>query len=947
MGRLGTSQLGTAQLGGGGTLPVDKEVWRIIYDGDQLESDLYDVEVVDTANPFGNYAIAYIDDFTGSKFDIYSRGTQVEFQVSTDGGINYSTRFIGFVVESRELDQQGADALEVECFSFDQFLRKDTVSNDQSGKTISTALQDIINTDTPVDFVASNVTVEDDLTLETSYRGDKVENVLQELRGKSANERFGVNNDLEFFFQPQETNTAPRDIDNTQWFDYDIPEEGKRAVNEVTVYFDSGNESVTVDDGSDKLALQDSIGTNDPISFATEVSRPDVTTVDAARDIGKNILNNRATTLTGTVTTFGLESAEPGEVLGVTITERGIDTDFQIAELKYRWGRGTTTLTIVEKRGDQADLLVNLSDTLKRVELANVNRDAISNVVTNTNVAATIATSGDVDGTQYDQARFTVDGLNKLRQGWGGDGNISVAEIAVGNDGTNPTRSDTSLGNELERVSVSETLPDSKSVEYTGDVTTTDIREVGLFATDGSLLARATIDPTSLSSPVTVTLNLTVANDTTVDQGVVTDDGQTAVRDVIADNSPDLPIEYQYGDGDASLSESDDTLDQFLTKQTFEDISVQTRSPDGYDSIVDNASFDSTDPFDVGTGSTDKLKLAQTNFVFEAENNDTGSTDDVSLSSGSGYSDNGIARFNSLNFVGQEFGFLFTPQYEIPAGNVEVQFRLEYRSNDFEIYIDNTATGDSNLLGEITTDGPDNTQWLNATADGGSGYTGDNLQPGTQYEVRFEATNDEGGLRHLFDVVSVYDNRFTYDFDNTTDSNDYLSGPELYPVVTQYIEFDNVETRRDITGGRLFTDWNDTSGDQAIGISNDGGANWLTNNNNNVIDKDFASPSRQIKARLRLARFGSRTTATPTEGFKGQEVDDFALDADLDSITAVNVGVANVEIIIPINTINGETIREAGQFGTNNLLTRVRVADIDVEVDQRVYSAEQIAFRNA
>jgi len=49
-----------------------------------------------------------------------------------------TTRFSGFSVEARENDRDGADVLQVEAYSFDQLLRRNTVSNDQSGKTLQT-----------------------------------------------------------------------------------------------------------------------------------------------------------------------------------------------------------------------------------------------------------------------------------------------------------------------------------------------------------------------------------------------------------------------------------------------------------------------------------------------------------------------------------------------------------------------------------------------------------------------------------------------------------------------------------------------------------------------------------------------------------------------------------------------------------------------------------------
>ncbi|AFH22763.1 hypothetical protein OSG_eHP34_00150 [environmental Halophage eHP-34] len=97
-----------------------------------VEDAVYDVDPLsDTANPFGDFCVIKIDDRGGEKFDKYSRGTALEVTINDDG--QTFDRFDGYVVEARETEQSGADALEVEAYTFDQFLRRNTVSNDQTG----------------------------------------------------------------------------------------------------------------------------------------------------------------------------------------------------------------------------------------------------------------------------------------------------------------------------------------------------------------------------------------------------------------------------------------------------------------------------------------------------------------------------------------------------------------------------------------------------------------------------------------------------------------------------------------------------------------------------------------------------------------------------------------------------------------------------------------------
>jgi len=156
-----------------------------------LEQDLINIQYVDSANPFGDYIIAQIEDNLGQKFDEYPFGKSIQVFVEDDDG-NQFAKFEGFVVERREGDQQGQDVLEVEAYSFDQFLRQNDVSNDQSGKLISDAIKDIIQTDTPVSFNQNKIDVFDDFVISRSLQDERVETALRFLSFESANEAFGL-----------------------------------------------------------------------------------------------------------------------------------------------------------------------------------------------------------------------------------------------------------------------------------------------------------------------------------------------------------------------------------------------------------------------------------------------------------------------------------------------------------------------------------------------------------------------------------------------------------------------------------------------------------------------------------------------------------------------------------------------------------------------------------
>lgn len=952
------TEYGTSEYASTGE--VNPEAWRVIRDGVDGEPNLFDLSVVDTANPFGSYAVAYIDDPEGTRFDVYSRGTRVEFRYRDDSG-NYQTRFVGFVVERRTTEEQGTDTLEVECYTFDQFLRRGTVSVDTSGKTISTVLEQIINRDTPADYVAGNIEVGEDVELTRNYRGENVENALRSLANKSVNEEFGVNDSIEFYWRPSESSNAPKDLGDPDIFAYDIPERGKRAINEVTVFYDGGEKSVTVDNGEDKAQLQSNIGSSDPVTFSEEIHRDSITNLSDAQDAGERYLENREPLLTGTVTTFGLYAARPGDVINIQYTQRGLDTEFRIAELEYLWGRAETRLTIVEKRGQQDDLLVNLSDSVKRLGERGTNRDGESNRVTSTDVGVLVDSALDVDGVGESSSRVVNTGRNKLQDAWAGDGPVQVTELAVGDDASAPKRSQDSLGNELERVSVTESLPDAYTAEYSADFSTENIREVGLFDFGGDMIARATIPDSSLSSPVTVAYTFTTDNDP--DRGgVVTNAGQTAVRDSLADNNPSTPVDYAYGDDGTTPTESDTALGNELVRVPIDELLVQSADSEstwnGITSIADDvpASVDAS-------GSLDVEQIAWTT---EGENYTSGqefrTTDPNNLSDFSGgdgvYLSRGPGATGGPDFAEWEF----TPQHDIPGSRVEFEVRTttaQFNSPAFEWTLVEPG-GTSHLIDEITTyDSYSESLGWHDIGDGvysASDPTLPDLTGGETYTLRVEVTDSNGTADNVYYYVDVvapfdedYEGQLTFD-DTNGGSSGYLDGPELYPS-GELVSFSSTSTTRAFDSARVSQTWNDTSNNQFIELSNDGGSTWQTLNNTDSGSVTFSSAETTLQARVNLSRYGSRTTATPQTGYQGQSVSTHDLYADIIAISPEDNGLASVNAIVNVQDENlvGEVVREAGEFAeSGELLARSVFPEVDLlsTGPTRLLSSEDFRWTN-
>ncbi|AFH21457.1 hypothetical protein OSG_eHP1_00135 [environmental Halophage eHP-1] len=953
-----------------------------------VEDAVYDVDPLsDTANPFGDFCVVKIDDRGGNKFDKYSRGTSLEVSIdagdvadlsiatgetittsagTTDtyrtvsnagtyrnqgtvtsqaGGID---RFDGYVVETRETEQSGADVLEVEAYTFDQFLRRNTVSTDQTGNTIAEALESIVKNDTPVSYVASNIEVVNDQELTRSYRGEPVEVVLRDLAFKSGNEAFGVNDSREFFFRPRETKHIDRGIDNTQWFRYDIPELGKDAINEVEVFFNDGNESVIIDAPTDKLELQDGLSLPEPGTQREELNRPLVTDIQDAEDIGRQYLQFRNATLSGTVTTFGLYDAEPGDTINITIESRGIDTEFRIAAVEYRWGRDETILTVVERRGDQDKILSRISESVKRQEMETADRDAPSNRITTTEANAIIDVSVDADGNTPDDTRFVNPGRNAVRDAWSDDGTPDISTIAIGTNGSGLSRSNTELNNQVTTVSATESLPTNTSAEYSASITQTGVEEIGLTTSGGTLIARAVFDaPVDLGGTVSVTLD--VSNDSDVQRGVLTNDGQTAVRDVLADNSPNLPTDYAYGSEGSAVSVSDTSLGNKLKQVSLSEILVQDADTDSEWSSI--TTIDSTKPIEVNNS---KLNLLQSSFVIEAEaadlNNGSTGIQRSDFSSDPNTTNDG----QQINDYGEAPQYDINIPYEIPASEFSCYIRgVETVANDTTALI---VTDDNNNQLSGQTLAFDNTvKWIKLSLDGGDGPPSYLNQNSFQLKPNPALNGIDTWGELQLDVVAFVDERYTTktasDFDNTdlsTVSRDYLNNPELYPnIATQTLS--KSTTRRNISEGSFDGTWNDTTNNQFVEISPDGSKYTRFDNTSNG-SYSFSNPTQKIDVNLGLSRFPVSTNpqnATPRFGYNGQSVDLWELFVNPNTPSPDDIGVTNARAIVPTNTsgITGNTVREAGLKSGSTLLTHHQLAEFVLETDQRLASSETNRFK--
>jgi hypothetical protein len=205
-------------------------------------------------------------------------------------------------------------------------------------------------------------------------------------------------------------------------------------------------------------------------------------------------------------------------------------------------------------------------------------------------------------------------------------------------------------------------------------------------------------------------------------------------------------------------------------------------------------------------------------------------------------------------------------RYRVPSGATSAQIRFLIDGQEVE----NISAG--------IFDGDTAFSWFESNF-----WSNGDLTAGS-HTVGFEVSTDNTapGEDIIIDCITAHDQRTTRTFDNTVDTNGYLSGPELYPQ-SQAVLFAEATSSFNISEATLDLTIDDTSNNQSLSLSFDGGATYTTANNTSTLTTQSTNPTRTVEGRVTLSRYGSRTTATPTTGFNGQKIDVETLTADLNN----------------------------------------------------------------
>lgn len=350
-----------------------------------------------------------------------------------------------------------------------------------------------------------------------------------------------------------------------------------------------------------------------------------------------------------------------------------------------------------------------------------------------------------------------------------------------------------------------------------------------------------------------------------------------------------------------------------------------------------------TDPYFVGN---DRLQHAQTAFVFEGDEFADGQQSNVTLNE-TNYS-GGQSKVGQFREPGDFAEYEFTVDHTIPREELEfaIRFSGDEDSDDLPphtwYFIEDGAR--TNLGGQDSITSWPNLEWrdVGVLTDGFQPYGLPDLEPGNTYRIGVEI--DSGSLTEaiLLDVIVPMDLRFVPDisnFDNTVDGNDALSDPQQYPAQT-VVSFADASLRRDATQADVTQTWNNTENNQYIEVGIGDTTSRSNNSQTASVTVSDANAAKTVTVDVSLSHYTADSTSTPTTGDSGQTVDTHELTANPDAVVADDIGVALTRGIVPPNTIDGSTIREAGLKSNGNLLTRHEIAEFTLLQDQRLASAE-------
>lgn len=336
---------------------------------------------------------------------------------------------------------------------------------------------------------------------------------------------------------------------------------------------------------------------------------------------------------------------------------------------------------------------------------------------------------------------------------------------------------------------------------------------------------------------------------------VIEEDAHLTAEGLLGDTS------YAANVDDPAAATTADLLQQSADTETeWADVLTETAGP--------------TDVFE--TTGTGVLRTRQTAYFVEAEDGQVSNGSEQIESSSDRWSGGRVVEYEQQG-LNTYLDVTPTTDHEIPDGEVGIAIRTQQPGNGhygFTVELDGVAV--ESVSADVLADGEDAPDWFVLSGDFGSALAAGEHTLRVQFD---DSTATDDGRIYL-DCVCLYDDRYDPGFTESVSDNT-LEGPDLYPSGIQAQTVDAVSVRQ-VIGGRLETGINDTTGSQAVAISNDSGGTWIEASNSATVEGEFASGSTSIRARFTLGGFDSDPSTSPAGRTAPQAVDLYSLYADLE-----------------------------------------------------------------
>mgnify|MGYP000624385577 CR=1 FL=1 len=303
--------------------------------------------------------------------------------------------------------------------------------------------------------------------------------------------------------------------------------------------------------------------------------------------------------------------------------------------------------------------------------------------------------------------------------------------------------------------------------------------------------------------------------------------------------------------------------------------SVDVATLDTQSELEDNIRIQPTTPLEVVNGSVDVLPSAYLPDTGDFQSND-----------GTLTTDSAATGETAIEFAGDgSASWSITTEYDIPVGTdsdayLAVRARAAGSTNPLSVF----ATIDGDTAGAVGVGTAYSWTQVEVTdAEAGDAVTAGSHTIGVG--VNDPDTDPDDNV--FIDRVVLYDNEYSYTFDNTLDANNQLEGPQRFPDVADVITSD-FPSQFAVVGGDATADVDTTDPAARLQVSNDSGATYRPNDgteqDTNSVSASFPDIGSALRARVGLGRYADGSTDTPTTGNAAQSLESITLDADIERL---------------------------------------------------------------